>query len=286
MYSTTQASTAACAASIDVNGPASSRKSGPNVPWKRSTFPFWFGEAGAVSRCVIPFLRQILSKSTSPLRAPCLPNRSVNCFPLSLSTSSGTPNRTSACVNATHTARPVARATTFAITQNREWSSTPVTTFADRTTPVTGSTTVTPSTMSTAHNCIGAGRSHRTYDFRDRFRGRDRTSPWRVKIRLIVAVEGTTTPSLTHGPGRRASSIPIRLAPHRGCSRRISATRTSTVADTRCGQEAGRCDRSARPATPSTRYRAIQACNDCRDTPTDAATSELPPVSRTPILRR
>ena len=37
--------------------------------------------AGWVSRCVIPFLRQILSKSTSPFRGPCLPNRSVNCLP-------------------------------------------------------------------------------------------------------------------------------------------------------------------------------------------------------------
>jgi hypothetical protein len=87
------------------------------VPWKRSTFPFWLGEAGAVSRWVIPFLRQILSNSTSPLRVPCLPNRSVNCLPLSVMISSGTPNRASASASARHTARLVARSTTLAITQ-------------------------------------------------------------------------------------------------------------------------------------------------------------------------
>jgi hypothetical protein len=61
----------------------------------------------------------------------------------------------------THTARLVARSTTFAITQYREWSSTPVTTFASRSTPVTGLTSITPPTMSIPHNCIGAGRSQR-----------------------------------------------------------------------------------------------------------------------------
>ena len=43
----------------------------------------------------MPFLRQILSNSTSP--GPYLPNRSVNCLPLSVMISSGTPNRASAC---------------------------------------------------------------------------------------------------------------------------------------------------------------------------------------------
>jgi hypothetical protein len=51
--------------------------------------PVVVGEAGWVSRWVMPFLRQILSNSTSPP----FPNRSVNCFPLSVNTSSGTPNR-------------------------------------------------------------------------------------------------------------------------------------------------------------------------------------------------
>ena len=69
-----------------------------------------------VNRCVMPLWRQILSNNTSPP----FPNRSVNCLPLSVSTSSGTPNFASAAANARHTARPVARSTTAAITQNRE----------------------------------------------------------------------------------------------------------------------------------------------------------------------
>jgi hypothetical protein len=60
---------------------------------------------------------------------------------LLVSTSSGTPNASNADANARHTARPVVRRTTDAITQYREWSSTPVTTMAsdpsDRKTPPT-----------------------------------------------------------------------------------------------------------------------------------------------------
>ena len=47
---------------------------------ERGTLPFWFGEAGSVSRCRMPFLRQIRSNITSQP----FPNRSVNCFPLAL----------------------------------------------------------------------------------------------------------------------------------------------------------------------------------------------------------
>ena len=43
----------------------------------------------------MPFLRQVLSKSTSALRVPCLPNRSVNCSPLSVITPSGVANLSS-----------------------------------------------------------------------------------------------------------------------------------------------------------------------------------------------
>ncbi len=65
--------------------------SGRKVPWNLSTFPFWFGEDGHVSRCVIPLRRQILSNNTSPRDGPWRLNRSVNCLPLSVITSSGTP---------------------------------------------------------------------------------------------------------------------------------------------------------------------------------------------------
>ncbi len=68
-------------------------------------------------------------------------------------------------------------ATTAAITQNREWSSTPVTILASRTTPVRGSTSHTPPTMSICHSCIGPGRSHRTNESRGRFRFRSTTRP-------------------------------------------------------------------------------------------------------------
>ncbi|GAA3638120.1 hypothetical protein GCM10022236_45660 [Microlunatus ginsengisoli] len=147
-------------------------------------------------------------------------------------TSSGTPNRDSASANAKHTARPVARSTTLAITQNREWSSTPVTIFASRSSPVSGFTKEMPPTMSMPHSCIGPGRSNRMNESRGRFRGRGLTSPWRRRTRLIVDVDGTCPTgnacSACHGGPVRNNSSRIRAAPHRGCSRRNSRTARST----------------------------------------------------------
>jgi hypothetical protein len=286
-------STRAWAASSEVNGPAAAI-SGRNVPWKRSTFPFWFGEAGAVNRCRIPFFRQILSNSTSPRLPAYRLNRSVNCVPLSVITSSGTPYRASAWANARHTARAVARSTTTAITQNREWSSIPVTTFASRTSPVTASTSSTPPTTSMPHSCIGPGRSKRTYALRGFFRGRALTRSCRRSIRLIVATDGTTTggipasgmslgspPSDVQDAFLRSSSSRIRFAPHRGCSRRSSHTATATDSGAWCGHPFGRCDRSARPATPSTRYRPSHECTVDRCTPYRNATSTTSAPART-----
>src|SRR4029079_15403286 len=85
---------------------------GPECPVE----PLHPGEARCVTRWLIAFLRQILSNSTSPP----FPNRSVNCLPLSVRTSPGTPNRTRASAKARHTARLVACSTTFELTQNRE----------------------------------------------------------------------------------------------------------------------------------------------------------------------
>jgi hypothetical protein len=96
---------------------------------------------------------------------------------MSVITSSGTPWRASAWANPRHTARPVARSTTFAITQNREWSSMPVTIFASRSSPVTGLTRRIPPTMSMPHSCIGPGRSNRWNEDRGRFAVRWRTRP-------------------------------------------------------------------------------------------------------------
>jgi hypothetical protein len=55
----------------------------------RSIFPVVVGDAGLVSRWVMPFSRQIRSNSTAAGRG--LMNRPVNTVPLSESTSSGTP---------------------------------------------------------------------------------------------------------------------------------------------------------------------------------------------------
>lgn len=59
-------------------------------------------------------------------------------------------------MNASQTARAVARGTTEAITQNREWSSMPEISFSS-----VPSTSTTEPMMSICHSCIGAGRSHR-----------------------------------------------------------------------------------------------------------------------------
>lgn len=139
--------------------------------------------------------------------------------------SCGTPNRTSACARARHTVRAVARSTTVAITQNREWSSIPVTSLADRISPVVTSTRSIPPTMSMPHSSIGPGRSNRWYALLGFLRGRTRNNPCRIRIRSIVRSAGTTTP----GAGLRSSSNRIRRDPHRGCARRISTTHVSTA---------------------------------------------------------
>jgi len=85
-----------------------------------------------------------------------LVNRPVNCLPLSVSTSSGTPYSPSASAKAWQTARPVARRTTVAMTQYREWSSTPVTILVS-----VPSASLMPSTMSSCHSSIGTSRCQR-----------------------------------------------------------------------------------------------------------------------------
>src|SRR5262245_26984575 len=84
----------------------------------------------------------------------------------------------------------------------------------------------------------------------------------------MVRSAGTTA-----SPPALSSCIRIRLAPQRGCFRRISTTTTSTSPLHRCGHELGRRDRSTRPATPVARYLLNHECNVCRDTPTRTATS-------------
>jgi hypothetical protein len=120
-----------------------------------------------------------------------------------------------------------------------------VTTFAARSSPVAGLTSVTPPTMSICHNCIGPGRSRRRYESRAAASAAEvPPGPCRIKIRSMVARDRTTQPS----GGFFNSSNRIRFDPHRGCLRRNSATCTSTAAGARCGHDAGRCQ-----ASPETR---------------------------------
>jgi hypothetical protein len=157
-------------------------------------------------------------------------------------TSSGTPKRRNATAKARHTARPVARKVAEAITQNREWSSTPVTIFTS-----VPSARNTPPTMSSCHNAIGASRSQRRYSSRRRRRARGATKPRRTRIRYTAIRDGTGD----HPD--RPSSCTRRRGPHRGCSRRSLHTAASTSASHWWGHDRGRRDRSINPARPSIR---------------------------------
>jgi hypothetical protein len=75
--------------------------------------------------------------------------------------------------------------TTAEITMNREWSSIPVTSFADR-----PSDSGTPLTMSICHSCIGASRCQRRY-CRLCCCSCGLTSPLRAITRWTVARPGT-----------------------------------------------------------------------------------------------
>jgi hypothetical protein len=74
-----------------------------SVWWSLSILPVVMGDLGLVSRWVMPFSRQIRSNSTSAGRG--LPDRPVNCLPLSVRTSRGIPYSAMAAVNARQTAR-------------------------------------------------------------------------------------------------------------------------------------------------------------------------------------
>jgi hypothetical protein len=185
LYSSRNASTTACASSMLANGPCSVRHSSCRVWCQRSIFPVVVGDRNPVSRCSMPFLRQIRSNNTSAGRG--LLNLPVNCLPLSLSTWSGQPYSTRAAANARHTARPVPRRTTLAITACREWSSSPVTTLSS-----VPSASHTDPVMSICHRSIGAGRSQALYDSRDRRRDLPATRCSRTSTRYTVDRDGST----------------------------------------------------------------------------------------------
>ena len=245
LYWATKPSTAACASASEVNGPLSSSSSRRRVRWKRSIFPVVVGDAGWVSRCVMPFSRQILSNNTSPP----LPNRSVNCLPLSVRISSGTPNRDNAPANARHTARPVARSTTAAITQNREWSSTPVTILASRTTPVT------TSTSQHAADDVDLPQLHRPRPFPPHKRV-PRPFPLPLHHQAVPDQDPVDRPDRRHRPLRRWSAQQLHPDPLRTPPRMLPPhlhhRDLDHIGDLR-GLDRGRCDRSANPATPPAR---------------------------------
>jgi hypothetical protein len=124
----------------------------------------------------MPFSRQIRSNSTSAGRG--LPNRPVNCLPLSVSTSEGMPYSAIAAVKARQTARAVVRMTTVAMTQNREWSSIPVMTLHSR-----PSARNKLAVTSICHSSIAAGRSHLRYWSRRLRRETGSIIRWRTRTR-------------------------------------------------------------------------------------------------------
>ena len=83
-----------------------------------------------------------------------------------------------ASVNAWHTGRAVARITAVASTQNREWSSTPVTILTSAPL-VRNALAVT----SSCHSSIGVARSQRRYSLRLRRRDFGSISPLRTRVR-------------------------------------------------------------------------------------------------------
>ena len=166
--------------------------------------------------------------------------------------------------NARQTARPVARSTTRASTQiarviidaghDPRLAQLPRRACrpaaAHRRCPA--ATAASPPAAASAHSPSACAAARRAI-----------TRPWRTRIRCTVARDGNGS----GGAGPRISSCTIRCAPHFGCARRSSHTRASTSADARFGLDRGRCDRSASPASPASRYRATHACTDWRDTP-------------------
>ena len=82
LYSTTQASSAACSSAKVANARSWGVKNSARIVLcSRSTFPVVVGEYGAVSRCRIPLSAQIRSNITGPGPRP---NRPVNTLPLSV----------------------------------------------------------------------------------------------------------------------------------------------------------------------------------------------------------
>ena len=121
----------------------------------------------------MPFSRQIRSNSTS---TGGWSNRPVNTLPLSVRICSGTPWARIAAASPSQTGWVRSRGISRALTQNREWSSIPVSALA-----WLPSASRNPPTTSICHSSIGAPRSHRLQYSRRRRRGCGSISPARTR---------------------------------------------------------------------------------------------------------
>ena len=185
----------------------------------------------------MPLRRQILSNSTSPP----LPHRSVNCLPLSLITSSGT--RTGRTPDTPPDwwrvpAHPSDQAELGLVSDSGNQLRVPDLHVRDR-----------PVARRPRCQCPTAA------SVRDAQTGQ--TIPVAASADRPVASPAASGSGRwsappappSRAPGFRRSSSRIRRDPHRGCCRRISATRTSTSVGDWCGHDVGRSNRSADPAS-------------------------------------
>lgn len=143
------------------------------------------------------------------------------------------------------------RGTTQAITQNRAWSSTPVTTLHS-----VPSVSIRPPTMSSCHSAIGVWRSQRRYSRRLPRRRPGSIRPGRGRMRCTVDFPGDMLPSAVLA----ASSWAMRRGPQRGCSHtRVSASAEAWWEHAGAG-ETGLSTRPGHPGhTGSTRYAGFGA---------------------------
>jgi hypothetical protein len=117
LYYLTHPSITDWAAARSANGTASLRSSRRREPWNRSIFSVVVGWPGWVSR---PVNDAVVPADPVEQHLPALPEPMSELLAVIGEHLGRTPNWRSAAANARHTARPVARTTTWQITQNRE----------------------------------------------------------------------------------------------------------------------------------------------------------------------
>ena len=228
--------------------------------WNRSTFPVVVGDRGWVSRCSIPFSRQIRSKSTS---TGGWLNRPVNTFPLSVRIWLGHP-----------------------VGPQRQRQA-----LAD---PLRG----LPDHQVRADRRTGSGHRPRSAPWpgcrrpaRTRRRRPSATAPSDPRAPTASTSgpaaddrsgrSGSTAPTPGRPPTRSSTGSTPRLGQLEGdpprTPRRMGHAASARSPPRRpapiwCGHDRGRCDPSPRSSSPPASYLASQACTVLRDTPNRAAT--------------